>query len=72
MNTRGIPLFETGNGREELKRRCREAKIPLNILEGLVEAELEQVGKLKKHGLWERFDEILAPLVASAKGEQEK
>ncbi len=34
----------------------------------LVEAELEQVGKRTKRGLWERFDELLAP---NAPGEED-
>jgi hypothetical protein len=61
MSYRSIPLFEAGNGREELKRRCREEKVPIAVVEALVEAELEQVGKERKRGLWDKFDEILSP-----------
>jgi hypothetical protein len=57
----GIPLFEQGDAREALKRRCREAKIPIKLLEDLVEAEIEQIGKLRKRGLRERFDQLLDP-----------
>lgn len=60
---RGLPLFEPGDGRDLLKKRCRELKVPINVLEALVEAELRQVGKMRKRGLYEEFDEILAPLV---------
>lgn len=63
---RGLPLFEPGEGRELLKRRCRELKVPINVLEALVEAELKQVGKMRKRGLYEEFDEILSPLVEQA------
>lgn len=55
----GIPLFNQGDAREALKRRCREAKIPIKLLEDLVEAEIEQIGKLRKRGLRDRFDQLL-------------
>ena len=32
------------------------------VLERLIGAELDQVGKLRKRGLWEDFDEIFADL----------
>jgi hypothetical protein len=57
----GLPLFEQGDAREVLKRRCREAKISITLLEALVAAELDQVGKRTKRGLWERFDELFGP-----------
>lgn len=55
----GIPLFEQGDARDALKKKCREAKIPIKLLEDLVEAEIEQIGKLRKRGLRERFDQLL-------------
>lgn len=55
----GIPLFDQGDARDALKKRCREAKISISVLEALVQAELEQVGKRQKRGLWEQFDDIL-------------
>jgi hypothetical protein len=61
----GIPLFDQGDAREALKRRCREAKIPIRLLEDLVEAEIEQIGKLRKRGLRERFDQLLDPAAGS-------
>jgi hypothetical protein len=57
----GIPLFEQGDARNALKKKCREAKIPIKLLEDLVEAEIEQIGKLRKRGLRERFDHLLDP-----------
>ncbi len=54
-----VPLFEAGPGRDALKAKCRAEKIPIAALDQLVEAELDQVGKLRKRGLHERFDEIL-------------
>jgi hypothetical protein len=55
----GIPLFGQGDARDALKRKCREAKIPIKLLEDLVEAEIEQIGKLRKRGLRDRFDHLL-------------
>lgn len=60
MRNKGITLLEPGPGRDALKRRCRENKISIRMIEELVDAELEQVGKRKKRGLHERFDEILS------------
>jgi len=57
----GIPLFEQGDARDALKKKCREAKIPIKLLEDLVEAEIEQIGRLRKRGLRERFDHLLDP-----------
>lgn len=58
MTTKGIVLLESGPGREALKRQCRRIKFKVDAFEALVEAELEQVGKVRKRGLWEKFDEI--------------
>ncbi|MDP3156599.1 MAG: hypothetical protein Q8N23_28265 [Archangium sp.] len=60
MKSKGITLLEPGPGRDALKRRCRDNKISISIIEQLVEAELDQVGKKVKRGLHERFDEILS------------
>ncbi len=54
-----LPLFEAGENREVAKRHCRALQISINTLEDLLSAELDQVGKLRKRGLWERFDQIL-------------
>jgi hypothetical protein len=57
----GLPLFDQSDAREALKKRCREAKIPIKLLLDLVEAEIEQIGKQRKRGLRERFDQLLDP-----------
>jgi len=61
----GIPLFDQGDAREALKKRCRQAKIPIKLLEDLVEAEIAQIGKERKRGLKDRFDELLDPNAAA-------
>jgi len=58
MAMKGIVLLESGPGRDALKKQCRRLKVPVDSFEALVEAELEQIGKLRKRGLWEKFDEI--------------
>jgi hypothetical protein len=55
----GIPLFEQGEARDALKKRCREAGISITLLEELVEAELELIGTRGKYGLKKKFDELL-------------
>jgi len=53
-------LLDEESGRTALKRACRKAGVGIKVIEDLVEAELEQVGKLRKRGLMDRIDEILA------------
>jgi hypothetical protein len=56
----GIPLFDQGDAREALKKRCRAVKVPIKLLEDLVEAEIEQIGKQRRRrALWDRFDQLL-------------
>jgi hypothetical protein len=57
----GIPLFDQGDARDVLKQHCRRANLSILLLDALVQAELEQVGKRRKAGLWERFDDLLGP-----------
>lgn len=60
MSFKGISLLDKDSGRAALKRACRKAGVGIKVIEDLVEAELDQVGKLRKRGLMERIDEILA------------
>lgn len=68
----GIPLFDQGDARDALKRRCREAKIPIKLLEELVEAEIEQIGKQRKRGLRDRFDQLFDSASGSEAGESQE
>ena len=54
-----VILDPDGDGRKLVKQLCRQHKIPLPEFEELVQAEVEQTGKLRKRGLWEQFDDIL-------------
>lgn len=48
---KGISLLDKDSGRNALKRACRKAGVGIKVIEDLVEAELEQAGKLRKRGL---------------------
>lgn len=54
-----VVLLATEEGRQAVRRHCRAQGVRLNIFEELVDAELEQTGKKRKRGLWERFDDVL-------------
>jgi len=59
MTFKGISLLDKDSGRDALKRACRKVGVKIKVIEELVEAELEQAGKVRKRGLIERIDEIL-------------
>lgn len=67
----GIPLFDQGDARDALKRRCREAKIPIKLLEDLVEVVREHIGKERARGLPVQFDQLLDPDSDDATFEEE-
>jgi hypothetical protein len=67
----GIPLFEQGDARSALRQRCRRARISIRMLDELVQAELEQVGKRRRSGLFEKFDELLGPNPSKETGNEE-
>lgn len=58
MRQHVVVLLSTEEGRALVRQVCEEAKVPPEALQDLIDAELEQVGKQRKAGLWERFDEI--------------
>jgi hypothetical protein len=59
MSASGIVLLNSTKGRKIVKKHCKELGISIELIEDLVGAELEQVGKLRKRGLFESFDELL-------------
>jgi hypothetical protein len=62
----GIKIIERGQGSDVLKRHCRQIGVPVEIIRRLVQAELDQVGRGRRHGLWAQFDEILAEVTEGA------
>lgn len=58
MSRNVVVLLNSGDGRKLVRRRCKEAGVQMADLEQLIEAEVEQLGKKRKAGLWEEFDRI--------------
>jgi hypothetical protein len=54
-----VVLLARPEGRALARKYCLEAGFELSFLEELVDAELEQIGKKRKAGLWATFDDIL-------------
>lgn len=53
-----VALLQQGRGRDIIAKLCRAQGLKVQILDELVEAELDQAGKERKRGLYDRFDEI--------------
>jgi hypothetical protein len=66
MNHHVVVLLAKPEGRALARKYCLEAGFDINFLDELVEAELEQVGKQRKKGLWDNFDDILDRMEAEA------
>jgi hypothetical protein len=54
-----VILDPQNEGRKLVRQLCRQHKVKIAEFEELVQAEVEQTGKLRKRGLWEQFDDIL-------------
>lgn len=54
-----VVLLNSEEGRTLIKKKCRAAGVRISVLEELIGAELDQLGKKRKAGLWEEFDRIL-------------
>lgn len=59
-----VPLLDSTQGREIVGRLCRQEGIREDVFWGLVRAELKQVGKLKKRGITDLFNDELDKMVA--------
>nr|VFJ55926.1 MAG: hypothetical protein BECKFM1743A_GA0114220_101584 [Candidatus Kentron sp. FM]VFJ58591.1 MAG: hypothetical protein BECKFM1743C_GA0114222_102292 [Candidatus Kentron sp. FM]VFK11146.1 MAG: hypothetical protein BECKFM1743B_GA0114221_101694 [Candidatus Kentron sp. FM] len=53
-----VVLLKSSEGRKLVREKCASMGLELGVLELLVEAEVGQLGKLRKRGLWEEFDEV--------------
>lgn len=56
----GISLLEKGEGRELLKKYCRKIGVSVRLIEELVRVELDQIGRVRRRGLNDQFDELLS------------
>ena len=54
-----VTLLENPSSRKLVGAMCEENGVFLEVFEELVQAEAEQVGKQRKAGLWDSFDDIL-------------
>ena len=62
MTMNVVVLMRSEKGRALVREKCKAAGLDITVLERLIGAELDQVGKLRKRGLWEDFDEIFDDL----------
>ncbi|MDK9705329.1 MAG: hypothetical protein OEL20_19565 [Sulfuritalea sp.] len=54
-----VVLLDNQEGRALVKEVCKRDGILFGEFQELVQAEVEQTGKLRKKGLWDDFDDIL-------------
>lgn len=57
-----VVLLKSLEGRKLVRTKCAAMGLDISVLEQLAEAELGQLGKMRKRGLWEDFDEIFDAL----------
>lgn len=53
-----VVLLKTAEGRMLVREKCRAAGVDISLVEQLIEAELDQQGKMRKAGLWAEFDRV--------------
>ena len=54
-----VVILDQKEGRSLVKRLCRKYGVRIAEFEELVQAEVNQVGKQRKRGLYTDFDDIL-------------
>ena len=57
-----VVLMRSERGRRLVREKCEVAGLDIDILERLIDAELGQVGKLRKRGIRLEFDDIFGEL----------
>ena len=55
---RTVPLLDSEEGRAIVRRVCEARKFPAERFLDLVEAEVKQIGKDRRRGMTEDFEEI--------------
>ena len=58
MSENMVVLLSSETGRRMVRDKCDSMGLDMEILQRLIEAELKQVGKQRKRGLYAEFDEI--------------
>jgi hypothetical protein len=54
-----VVLLDNADGRAMIKDACKANNLLFAEFQELVQAEVEQTGKLRRAGLWDSFDDIL-------------
>lgn len=54
-----VVILDNLDGREMIKESCKRSSFLFAEFEELVQAEVEQTGKMRRAGLWDSFDDIL-------------
>ena len=62
MATNVVVLLQSENGRRLVRRKCAEAGLDITVLERLVRVELAHMGKMRKRGITQDFDEVFSEL----------
>ncbi|MCY4221680.1 MAG: hypothetical protein OXC65_10470 [Thiotrichales bacterium] len=62
MTMNVVVLMRSEKGRALVREKCKAAGLDIAVLERLIAAELDQIGKMKRRGLKDDFDEIFADL----------
>lgn len=57
-----VVLMRSEQGRRLVRDKCRADGLDMSVLEQLINLELDQAGKLRKHGLWQDFDDVFGGL----------
>ena len=57
-----VVLMRSERGRRLVRDKCKMANLDIDVLERLIDAELGQVGKLRKRGIRLEFDDIFGEL----------
>lgn len=57
-----VVLMRSERGRRLVREKCKMANLDIDVLERLIDAELGQVGKLRKRGIRLEFDDIFGEL----------
>lgn len=59
MSRNVVVILDQKEGRALVKRLCRKYGVRIAEFEELVSVQMEQVGKQRRKGLWQQFDDIL-------------
>ena len=59
MSHNHIVLLNNPKSREMVKKLCAKHGFIFEVFEELIQAEIKQIGKKRKHGLRDEFDDLL-------------